>query len=188
METLIQLHADIEARVASIQSQYPDWPCRLGCDGCCKSLGAIPELSAPEWDLLREGLTALPADELRELEGQIKALARSPIRPIQCPLLDGANGACRVYAHRPLACRSYGFYLERGVGLYCKAIEMRVDCGDFTEVIWGNQEALDRRCRVWGERRTLTAWFGDWVVADFSVAQPKSARSPMGEPERLAGI
>jgi Fe-S-cluster containining protein len=179
MDSLIQLHADIETRVASIQGQYPDWPCRLGCDACCKNLAAIPELSAPEWGLLREGLAALPAGKLEELAGQINALARDPLRPIQCPLLDTSLGACRVYAHRPLACRSYGFYVERGVGLYCKAIEARVDCGDFTEVIWGNQEALDSRSRAWGRRRKLTEWFGDWVAADFPGVPPESPLAPM---------
>ncbi len=179
METLIQLHADIEARVAAIQGQHTDWPCRLGCDACCKNLAAIPELSAPEWGLLREGLAALPADELKDLAGQLDALAQNPTRPIQCPLLDPSNGACRVYAHRPLACRSYGFYLERGVGLYCKAIEARVDCGDFPEVIWGNQEALDRRCREWGARRTLTEWFNAWLAAGISGVPPESPPSPM---------
>jgi len=162
MSTLTQLHADIEARVQAIRGGHPDWLCRMGCDGCCRRLAEIPRLTEAEWDLLREGLAALPPEQLREIGRNITALAEQTSRPIVCPLLDQSAGACRVYAHRPVACRTYGFYVQRDKGLYCKDIESRVAGGDWAEVVWGNQDTIDRRLSGLGDSRDLTEWFVSW--------------------------
>lgn len=162
MNTLAQLHADIEARVQAIRGDHPDWLCRRGCDGCCRRLAEIPRLTAAEWELLREGLAALPPELLREIGRNIAALAGQPARPIVCPLLDRSAGACRVYAHRPVACRTYGFYVQRGKGLYCKDIEARVAGGAWSEAVWGNHDAIDRRLGGLGDIRELTEWFLRW--------------------------
>jgi len=45
MNTLPQLHDDIEARVQLIRDNHPDWLCGLGCDGCCRRLAEIPLLT-----------------------------------------------------------------------------------------------------------------------------------------------
>ena len=76
-------------------------------------------------------------------------------------MLDQVQGACRVYEHRPVACRTYGFYVQRELGLYCKDIETRVAEGDYTEVVWGNQDTIDRRLNGLSETRDLVAWFAD---------------------------
>ncbi|MGZ4995070.1 MAG: YkgJ family cysteine cluster protein, partial [Methylobacter sp.] len=68
-------------------------------------------------------------------------------------------GACLVYAHRPVACRTYGFYVQRDLGLYCKDIESHVAGGALTEVVWGNQDAVDHRLGGLGDSRDLTEWF-----------------------------
>jgi Fe-S-cluster containining protein len=162
MNTLAQLHADIETRVQTIRGDHPDWLCRMGCDGCCRRLAEIPRLTAAEWDLLREGLAALPSEQLPEIGRKIAALAGQALRPIVCPLLDQSAGACRVYAHRPIACRTYGFYVQRDKGLYCKDIESRVAGGAWSEVVWGNQDAIDRCLCGLGETRELTEWFVRW--------------------------
>jgi Fe-S-cluster containining protein len=162
MNTLTQLHTDIDARVQATQNDHPDWLCRLGCDGCCRRLAEIPRLTAAEWNLLREGLAALPPEQLREIGQNITALAEQSSRPIVCPLLNQTTGACQVYAHRPVACRTYGFYVQRDLGLYCKDIESRVADGAWTEVVWGNQDAIDRRLSGLGETCELTEWFGSW--------------------------
>ena len=94
MSTLTQLHADIETRVRAIQEDYPDWLCRLGCDGCCQWLAEVPRLTAAEWDWLRYGLAALPSERLRKIGQYIAALAEQSSRPIVCPLLDLSAGAC----------------------------------------------------------------------------------------------
>ncbi|MBL1264278.1 YkgJ family cysteine cluster protein [Candidatus Methylomicrobium oryzae] len=157
--SLDRLHADIEARVLAIRDGHPDWLCRRGCDGCCRRLAEIPRLTAAEWDRLREGLAALPPDRLREIRRDVAALAGQRSRPVVCPLLDRSAGACRVYAHRPVACRTYGFYVQRDLGLYCKDIEARVAEGALAEVVWGNQDAVDRRLDALGGIRELTDWF-----------------------------
>lgn len=159
MDTLAQLHVDIEARVQLIRNGNPDWLCGFGCDGCCRRLAEIPLLTAAEWDLLWEGLTALPQEQFQEIGRNIAALAGQPSYPIVCPMLNRSAGACRVYAHRPAACRTYGFYVQRDKGLYCKDIESRVAGGDWAEVIWGSQDAIDRRLSGLGETRELTEWF-----------------------------
>jgi Fe-S-cluster containining protein len=160
--TLARLHADIETRVQSIRDDHRDWLCRMGCDGCCRRLAEVPHLTSTEWELLKEGLAALPSDQIREIGRNIAALAEQPARPIVCPLLDRSAGACRVYAHRPVACRTYGFYVQRGLGLYCKEIESRVAEGAWVDVVWGNQDAIDRRLQGFGDARELTEWFGQW--------------------------
>lgn len=162
MGGLAALHTDIETRVQAIADGHPDWPCRKGCDGCCRRLAEPPRLAAAEWELLREGLAALPAELLQAISRAVADLAELP-RPLVCPLLDGESGACRVYAHRPVACRSYGFYVQRGLGLYCREIEGRVEAGEWLDVVWGNHDGIDRRLAGLGESRDLAEWFAGWV-------------------------
>jgi len=162
MNTLAQIHVDIEERVKTIRDDHSDWLCGLGCDGCCQRLAEIPLLTAVEWDWLNEGLALLPPEQLQEIGQDIAALTEQSSRPIVCPLLDQSAGACRVYAHRPVACRTYGFYVQRDKGLYCKDIESRVADGDWDEVVWGNQDVIDRRLDGLGDARELTEWFAHW--------------------------
>ncbi len=162
MNTLPELHADIEARVQAIRNEHPDWLCGLGCDGCCRRLAEIPLLTAVEWDWLQEGLAALPSELLLEIGRGVAALAEQASRPIVCPLLDCSAGACRVYEHRPAACRTYGFYIQREQGLYCSDIASRVAGGAWADVVWGNQDVIDRRLLALGDSRELTEWFARW--------------------------
>ena len=78
-------------------------------------------------------------------------------------MLDRSAGSCRVYTHRPVACRTYGFYVQREKGLYCKDIEARVADGDWAEVVWGNQDAIDHLLGDLGDTRELTEW---WKSSD----------------------
>ncbi len=162
MNLLSQLHADIDARVQTINDNNPDWLCRKGCDSCCRRLAEIPSLTQPEWNLLRDGLAALPPEQLLKIGHLITALAEQTSRPLTCPMLNPWSGACQVYAHRPVACRSYGFYVQRDKGLYCKDIESRVAAGDWATVIWGNHDAIDRQINALGASHTLTEWFALW--------------------------
>jgi Fe-S-cluster containining protein len=166
MDTLTQLHIDIAVRVEGIQLGQPDWPCRMGCDGCCRRLAEIPRLTETEWECLQEGLAVLSAVQLRDISVGVAALAGQTSRPIVCPLLDQSAGACRVYAHRPVACRTYGFYVQRDLGLYCNDIESRVADGGWAGVVWGNHDPIDRRLSGLGDTRELTDWFACWVMAD----------------------
>lgn len=110
--------------------------------------------------LAAEGLAALTADHLQEISRKISALADQPSRPIVCsPLLDQSSGACPVYLQRPVACRSYGFYVQRDLGLYCHDIESLVAEGKLADVVWGNHGAIDQRLTGLGESQPLTEWF-----------------------------
>jgi Fe-S-cluster containining protein len=162
MNTLAQIHVDIETRVQTIRDYNPEWLCGLGCDGCCHRLAEIPLLTTAEWDLLKEGLAALPPELLLEIDQDIAALTEQSSRPITCPMLDRTTRACRVYTQRPIACRTYGFYVQRDQGLYCKEIESRVADGDWTEVVWGNQDVIDNRLGDLGDTLELTEWFVRW--------------------------
>lgn len=160
--TLRRLHADIESRVQAIRASHPEWLCAKGCAGCCRSLAHVPQLTAAEWKLLREGLATLPAERLREISRDMAALAGPQARPVVCPLLDKSANACPVYAQRPVACRSYGFYVQRDLGLYCSDIEAQVADGVLADVVWGNHDAIDDRLASFGQTRPLTEWFARW--------------------------
>lgn len=162
---LTQLHQDIDSRVHGIRENQPDWLCGKGCDSCCKRLAEVPQLTATEWDLLRAGLAALSPAHLTEIAGKITALSHQTSRPIVCPLLDLESGACPVYLQRPVACRTYGFYVQRDLGLYCRDIESLVAEGQLPDVVWGNHDAIDHRLGSLGESRPLTDWFADWHKA-----------------------
>lgn len=162
MSPLSQLHADIDARVQHIREGHPDWLCGKGCDRCCRQLAAIPQLGPAEWELLREGLAALPPERLEEIGQRMAALAQQRTRPFVCPLLDHATGACPVYAQRPVACRTYGFYVQRDLGLYCRDIETGVAEGTLADVVWGNHDAIDRQLAEFGQAKALTEWFNHW--------------------------
>ncbi|MCK9200335.1 MAG: YkgJ family cysteine cluster protein [Gallionella sp.] len=166
MTTLAQLHVDIDVRVQTIRGDRSDWLCGKGCDSCCRRLANVPQLTLAEWDLLREGLTELPPERLQEIRRNMAALTSQRSRPITCPLLDLATGACPVYAQRPVACRTYGFYVQRELGLYCHDIESRVADGALADVVWGNHDAIDRRLAGLGEIRALTDWFERWITAN----------------------
>ena len=159
---LQQLHLEIDARVGSIREHHPDWLCGKGCDNCCRRLAEVPKLSATEWDLLRVSLNALAPVQLEEISQKVAAMAAQTSRPLTCPLLDQATGACPVYAQRPVACRTYGFYVQRELGLYCHDIESAVAKGELADVVWGNHDNIDQRLGNFGESRPLTEWFDAW--------------------------
>lgn len=150
------LDAQIEARCRATQASHPYWPCAEGCDHCCRSLPHLPEFSADEWARLRGAIEALP-DAIRE---EIRTRTRDEqSAPVVCPLLDAERGACRVYAARPVACRTYGFYAERDAGLHCDRVTRAVEeRGGGEPVVWGNGESVARELRSLGEPVSLRVW------------------------------
>ena len=113
MTPLSQLHLNIDNRVQHIRQNQADWLCTKSCDTCCRQLADLPQLTAAEWDLLRQGLAALPSEHQHSIRNKVATLPDQPTSPITCPLLDTITGACPVYPHRPVASRRYGFYVQR---------------------------------------------------------------------------
>jgi Fe-S-cluster containining protein len=64
-----------------------------------------------------------------------------------------------VYSSRPVACRTYGFYVERDGGLYCGMIQSHVENGDYADVVWGNNAAIESALTALGPSRSLVEWF-----------------------------
>lgn len=120
---------------ASAERSTPgELACRAGCFGCCVGLF---EISLPEAALVRAGVAALPPalredvvrrsrrivdESARTFPGDAAAGILDPDRSGEaddayfeviadraCPMLDLPSGACRIYEHRPVTCRTYGF-------------------------------------------------------------------------------
>ncbi|MEY4683854.1 MAG: hypothetical protein RLZ25_313 [Pseudomonadota bacterium] len=157
MSSLEQIENRIDALIQNIRTSYPDWLCRRGCDECCRRLASLPLMTRAEWIRLKEGLLLIPSSDREDLISHIHALS-GVTGFVVCPMLDPSDGACRVYAHRPLACRTYGYYTQKGVGLHCKQIEHQIDQGLLGQVVWGNQDALEKDLRAEGSQRSLAEW------------------------------
>jgi Fe-S-cluster containining protein len=141
------LHEKVAARAASIAGAHGSWPCRKGCDSCCRRLAAVPDLTAAEWTLLRPAVEALP----RGIRERIAGLEGAS-RPVVCPFLEG--GACLVYEVRPVACRTYGFYVDRDGGQYCELVDALN-----ADVVWGSGASVEADLASLGERRDLVSWW-----------------------------
>ena len=135
------LHQQIQTRATQITTDHHDWPCRKGCSDCCRNLASVPLLTRAEWQLADNAIQSLPAQTANQIYERIKDASRAS-RPVVCPMLDTEAGTCLIYDARPIACRAYGFYLEREKVLGCNRIEsiaQQEECG----VIWGNHLALE---------------------------------------------
>ena len=71
-------------------------------------------------------------------------------------MLDTESRACLIYEARPVACRTYGFYVERDAVLGCSRIE--AVAREQADILWGNHEAIADRL---GPTRDLSDWLRD---------------------------
>jgi uncharacterized protein len=156
MATLIQIQEEVRLRVEQITSTHGNWPCRKGCDECCRRLASLPRVSREEWQSIAEALHALPANVAEAARQRIRDSAFVS-RPVVCPLLDSDSGSCLVYEARPIACRAYGFYVERDVVLGCSRIEAVGE--QSRDIVWGNHSALEQRLDSLGPAADLIEWF-----------------------------
>lgn len=155
MSRLYQIQETVRLRAQEIVSAHADWPCRKGCDECCRRLASIPRVTREEWQSIVGALDALPEHAAESARWRITNSA-SASRPVICPLLDTDSGTCLVYEARPVACRAYGFYAERQYVLGCSRIESF--SRESPDVVWGNHAALEERMSILGEARTLFDW------------------------------
>ena len=151
MNDLVRIQEDVQARTQAIAAAHGDWPCRKGCDDCCRNLAAPPRVTWFEWVAMAAAVEELPD----EVQARIRE-PRGESRPVVCPLLDRQSGACLVYAVRPVACRAYGFYAERGGMLGCGRIE--AIAREPGEWVWGNHTAIEERVARLGPARELWEW------------------------------
>ena len=155
---LISIQATVDRRVSAILADRGDWLCKEGCDQCCRRLATVPSVTQPEWELLRAGFETLSEQEQALVRSRIECLP-SAGGPVVCPFLNHESGACMVYSSRPIACRTYGFYVERDGGLYCGMIQSHVENGDYADVVWGNNAAIESALTGLGPSRSLVEWF-----------------------------
>lgn len=146
-QPLQRLYDQIEARVQAIRADRDWWLCQRGCDFCCRHLAHLPELSAAEWERVDAAVANLPTSVRTVVEQRIEALQRqieeqTLTAAVVCPYLDEQEGACRIYASRPIACRTYGFFVARDHDQYCDQIETEVRSRQDETIVWGNAEAI----------------------------------------------
>lgn len=157
------IYEAIGERTNAIAHASPDWPCRRGCDDCCRNLARAPELAAAEWEYLWPAYLQLDARtraRVRADVNRLHATSNSDAQHVSCPLLDQKSGLCRVYERRPAACRMYGFYVARDGGQYCSVIHERERAGLTHDVVWGNHDALESALRrALGPPIPMWEWF-----------------------------
>lgn len=155
VERLYRIQETVRRRVEDVAIHGGDWPCRKGCDDCCRTLAVAPRISRQEWESISEALDGLPAEVAEAARRRIRKSAGAAL-PMVCPLLDRADGACLVYAARPVACRAYGFYAARDGVFGCFRIEAIAREG--VAVVWGNHGALEAELTSLGDAREMPEW------------------------------
>jgi Fe-S-cluster containining protein len=155
VDRLYQIQEEIHRRTEEISTAHDVWPCRKGCDDCCRSLASVPRVTRAEWLRLASAIEGMEPEERRRVRDRIRQSA-GDVRPVVCPLLDIDSGACLMYEARPLACRAYGFFAEREFVLGCKRIESL--SRESPDVIWGNHAALEERIERLGPAAELYVW------------------------------
>ena len=106
---------------------------------------------------MRDAVAELPPDIQHTIAARVREAPHEG--PLTCPMLDRGRGACLVYAARPVACRTYGFYTERDGGLHCDRVTRAVEtnAGE-APVLWGNGEAIGDDMKALGEIASLAEW------------------------------
>ena len=134
----IRVLAAVDAAFAEARQRAGDWlTCCAGCDECCRRPFAITAADARR---LQAGLATLDAATQADIQSRAHE-ARQQMSPdfpgdlsrgaltdepewrewffarhagLPCPVLDLATGQCRLYHHRPVACRLAGPLIQIG--------------------------------------------------------------------------
>lgn len=116
-DELLKNYRDLVSRIdilcAEIHRKYSESiTCRKGCDSCCRHFS----VSWVEAVSLALAARSLSGEQLDFLRNHATSSANQDI----CPLL--VDGACILYAHRPIICRTHGLPI-----LIRQGTDMRVD-------------------------------------------------------------
>lgn len=158
MSSTTQLHViqeEVRLRVQDITSMDGAWPCHKGCDDCSRRLASVPIVTEEEWLGIADHLDRLEAGTADSIRERIRN-SEGALRPVLCPMLDTDSGTCLVYEARPIACRTYGFYVERESVLGCHRIESIAE--ESHDLIWGNATAVEHKLRLLGPTAELHRW------------------------------
>ncbi|MCG8462671.1 MAG: YkgJ family cysteine cluster protein [Holophagales bacterium] len=171
-ELLPILDAETAERATTLETERPSWPCRRGCDACCRSLAEPLRLTRAEWRRCEAGLDGLELEVRRKVERRLREAVERSSAPYTCPFLERRKGACRVYAHRPIACRAYGYYRSRDGGRYCERVKTMLEQEGEEGLVWGNHDALESRLeRAHGPSLPLATWIEERGSAPGSSAR-----------------
>ena len=133
-----ELVAKVDAHFARVVARYGEaMSCRSGCAECCTRFS----VTLVEAAVVGECLAALSAAERAELAAAAAAAVGDA-----CAALDG-DGRCRIYAARPLVCRSHGAPIRLGAA----PTEVDVCRLNFTEL---DLAAIDGDCVI--DQNTLS--------------------------------
>ena len=113
--------------------------CRVGCTGCCHGLfeigsadvamisdalrAADPALRATLVARSREMLETFDAPPLRDCDPSEKEAFFERAGDVPCPALD-VSGACVIYDHRPIVCRTFGLPIREGASYLGQECEL----------------------------------------------------------------
>jgi len=101
---LPELTAKVDAFFNRVAARHgADMQCATGCSDCCHVRLTITSVEAAA---IRELVASWPAAQRAELAAQ------GPTE--HCAALDPGTGRCRIYAARPVVCRSHGVPVRLG--------------------------------------------------------------------------
>ncbi|HWO26029.1 MAG TPA: YkgJ family cysteine cluster protein [Kofleriaceae bacterium] len=199
MSRLGELHAKVDAFFARVRARHgDDMQCHTGCSDCCHVRLTVTSVEAAA---IAAEIASWPADRRRALGS---GAAAGPAD--RCAALDEA-GRCRIYAARPIVCRSHGVPIRMrrgslpvidgvgaGAGAGVEAIEAchrnftrtepAADCVLDQTTLSALTLAIDREAGGDGSRTDLAALLAELARAD-DPAEPAEPAEPAG-PAALA--
>jgi len=153
MSTINNLKHSIQTTIDNILLQYNNWPCNKGCDYCCNNIEHMPYLTIEEIEMLNEGIKLLDKHVIENIKVKIKNL-NEHFTHFKCPFIS-SEGHCLVYDHRPIACRTYGFYISninKSKGLFCYKIQELESSNKLNHIIWGNYNVISTQLESMGKQ------------------------------------
>lgn len=154
---LPMLDAEVEARASAMKREAPSWPCRAGCDDCCRNLHRSPVLTRQEFERLQQAVKQLGDETRQAVQARLDELSDQDGRVV-CPMLDTTEGRCLTYDARPVACRTYGYYRSHSHDAWCDKVQEHVQ-RTAPACPAGNHDAVERALQSMSTRKALHEWW-----------------------------